>query len=114
MFADGTSKTFYTQGSLVNGEWTCGSQERTCDNGKVNGDDTYMFISCHSSCKIIEEPTETPTQPSAPSVPLPTNTPPAQPTPQASVTSSPTTNSSTTTLAQQPDSVRAYNCPSPR
>ncbi len=47
VFAHGTSQEFY---SFDETKQACESQTRNCTDGEVDGDDTYTYLSCPSSC----------------------------------------------------------------
>jgi len=51
IFPNATTYTFYKPTTAG----TCVSQERTCTDGEVDGDPTYLYISCPSSCPQIAE-----------------------------------------------------------
>ncbi len=101
----GSAKVFYDSGVLVNGQWTCGSQERACTNWTINGDEQYIYTTCETKAVENNQPEPVVVAPvPVVSPPIPTVNELPQNT-QADATASETESTST--------EEKPFNCPSP-
>lgn len=48
-----SSRELYNKWKYSNGKWTCDSQTRTCNDGTLDGDSAYIYLSCWSAPKAV-------------------------------------------------------------